>query len=192
MLACRRRLGKRRSARPRNRRFATRFYTLWRYTYNSAELDAGEAIIFANGTHVELDGLRGLSSGSHPLVEKKKNKYRLLDYVERGDDPALGMPSEGGESAPLIDALHRLLWLMERHPSDLGGYLRDAQLSTEQLRLVAQALAGPALKGGELGEVATGTELAALTKLTANWRSVVEDAAGAAVGALFRATRKKE
>jgi hypothetical protein len=43
------------------------------------------------------------------------------------------------------------------------------------LRLVAQALAGPALKGGELGEVASGTELAALTKLTANWRSVVED-----------------
>jgi hypothetical protein len=36
-------------------------------------------------------------------------------------------------------------------------------------------LAGPALKGGELGEVASGSELAALTKLTANWRSVVED-----------------
>ena len=60
------------------------------------------------------------------------------------------------------------------------------------MRLVAQALAGPALKGGELGEVATGTELAALTKLTANWRSVVEDVAEAAVGPLFRATRKKE
>ena len=43
------------------------------------------------------------------------------------------------------------------------------------MRLVAQALAGPALKGGELGEVASGSELAALTKLTANWRSVVED-----------------
>jgi hypothetical protein len=44
------------------------------------------------------------------------------------------------------------------------------------MRLVAQALAGPALKGGELGEVASGDELAALMKLTANWRSVVEDA----------------
>jgi len=40
---------------------STRFYTLWRYTYKSAELEAGEAIIFANGTHVELDGLHGLS-----------------------------------------------------------------------------------------------------------------------------------
>jgi hypothetical protein len=30
---------------------AMRFYILWRYTYGSAELDAGEAIVFANGTH---------------------------------------------------------------------------------------------------------------------------------------------
>jgi putative DNA methylase len=55
---------------------ATRFYILWRYTYRSTELDAGEAIIFANGTHVELDGLHGLSSGSRALVEKKKTKYQ--------------------------------------------------------------------------------------------------------------------
>ena len=153
----------------------TRFYTLWRYTYKSAELDAGEAIIFANGTHVELDGPRGLSSGARPLVQKKKNKYRLLDYTERGDEAALGMLSEDDQPAPLIDALHRLLWLMERHPSGLGDFFREARPNKEQLRLVAQALAGPALKGGELGEVASGTELAALMKLTANWRSVVED-----------------
>jgi putative DNA methylase len=159
---------------------ATRFYVLWRYTYGAVELDAGEAIIFANGTHVELDGLNGLSSGSQPLLEKKtvkkESKYRLLDYSERGDDARLGGPSEDGRSAPLIDPLHRLLWLMEQHPSRIPDFLREARPNTEQMRLVAQALTGPALKGGELGEVASGTELAALTKLTANWRSVVEDA----------------
>ena len=155
---------------------ATRFYVLWRYTYKAADLDSGEAIIFANGTHVELDGGHGLSSGTRALVAKNKSKYRLMDYTERGDDAALGMPSEDGQPAPLVDALHRLLWLLERHPSGIADFLRDARPSTEQMRLVAQALAGPALKGGELGEVATGTELAALTKLTANWRSVVEDA----------------
>jgi putative DNA methylase len=64
---------------------------------------------------------------------------------------------------------------MERHPSGLGEFLRDARPNTEQLRLVAQALAGPALKGGVLADVASGSELAALTKLMANWRSVVED-----------------
>lgn len=37
-------------------------------------------------------------------------------------------------------------------------------------------LSGPALKGGELGDISTGGELAALTKLTANWKSVIEDA----------------
>jgi hypothetical protein len=42
--------------------------------------------------------------------------------------------------------------------------------------LVAQALAGPALKGGELANVSPSADLAALAKLTANWRSVIEDA----------------
>jgi putative DNA methylase len=168
---------------------ATRFYTLWRYTYKASELDSGEAIIFANGTHVELDGLHGLSSGSRPLVEKKKAKYRLLDYADRGDDTKLGLPSEDGNPAPLVDVLHRVLWLMECHPSVIPGFLNEARPNTEQMRLVAQALAGPALKGGELGEVASGGELAALTKLTANWRSVIEDAAGAAAGPLFKTTR---
>jgi putative DNA methylase len=171
---------------------ATRFYVLWRYTYKAADLDAGEAIIFANGTHVELDSAHGLSSGAQALVAKNKAKYRLLDFAERGDDAALGMPSEDGQLAPLIDALHRLLWLLERHPSGIPDFLRDARPNTEQMRLVAQALAGPALKGGELGEVATGTELAALMKLTANWRSVVEDVAEAAVGPLFRAPRQSK
>jgi putative DNA methylase len=53
----------------------TRFYLLWRYTYRNADLDAGEAIVFANGTHVELDGADGLSSGPRRLVDKKKGKY---------------------------------------------------------------------------------------------------------------------
>lgn len=154
---------------------ATRFYTLWRYTYRSAELDAGEAIIFANGTHVELDGPAGLSSGARALVEKKKGKYRLRDYTERGEDDKLGMPGEDGASVPLIDALHRTLWLMERRPAQLRKFLREAEPNRDQMRLVAQALAGPALKGGELADVSPSAELSALGKLTANWKSVIED-----------------
>jgi putative DNA methylase len=154
---------------------ATRFYTLWRYTYRMTVLDSGEAIVFANGTHVELDGPGGLSSGTHPLIEKKKGKFRLLDYTDRGDDDKLGMPAEDGQPAPLIDALHRVLWLMERNPDRIAEFLREAQPNREQMRLVAQALAGPALKGGELADISPTDELSALSKLLANWQSVVEE-----------------
>jgi putative DNA methylase len=155
---------------------ATRFYILWRYTYRWAELDAGEAIVFANGTHVELDGQGSLSQGARALIEKKKSKYRLRDFLERGDEEKLGLPDDDGTPAPMIDALHRTLWLMEKRPRELPEFLRESRVNREQMRLVAQALAGPALKGGELGDVSPTAELAALAKLTANWRSVIEDA----------------
>jgi putative DNA methylase len=160
----------------------TRFYILWRYTYRAADLDAGEAIIFANGTHVELDGIGGLSSGARPLLEKTKGTYRLLDYTERGDDKELGMSFEDGQTAPLIDALQRTLWLMEKRPGHLDEFLREAQPRLEQMRLVAQALAGPALKGPSEGDKSlmgsTQPEQAALGKLLANWRSLIEEPAG--------------
>ena len=150
---------------------ASRFYVLWRYTYGAAELDAGEAIIFANGTHVELDGQHGLTTGNDAMVQKKKAKYRLRDFSERGSDDKLGLP------APLVDALHRTLWLMEKCPTELPQFLREAQPNREALRLVAQALAGPALKGGELDDISPTAELSALSKLMANWHSVIEEAA---------------
>ena len=76
-----------------------------------------------------------------------------------------------------MDALHRTLWLLENRPTQLAEFFRESQVNREQLRLVAQALAGPALKGGELADVSPSAELSALAKLTANWQSVVEDAA---------------
>jgi putative DNA methylase len=163
---------------------STRFYILWRYTYKYSILDAGEAIVFANGTHVELDGPHGLSTGARALLEKKKGKYRLKDYTDRGGDKKLGLMKENGQAAPIIDALHRTLWLMENRPGELSSFLQDAQPNREQMRLVAQALAGPALKGGELVDVSPHAELSALNKLTANWNSVIEGA--------FLTAREKE
>ncbi len=153
---------------------ATRFYLLWRYTYGAGDLDAGEAIIFANGTHVELDGADGLSGGSCPLLIKKKGTYHLRDFSERGGFDKLGVPGER-ESVPLVDALQRVLWLMENRPSEIPSFIRDGRPNIEQMRLVAQALSGPALKGGGLTNTAQSSEVAALAKLTANWRTVVED-----------------
>ncbi|MBI3796683.1 MAG: DUF1156 domain-containing protein, partial [Deltaproteobacteria bacterium] len=158
----------------------SRFYVLWRYTYKATELEAGEAIVFTYGQAVELDGQRGLSSGSHALVEKKKGKYRLHDFTERGQDEKLGLPdTQTGTPAPLIDVLHRVLWLIENEPRNLTKFLDESRPDRERLRLVAQALAGAGLKGksedGAKGLVTTTTsEQAALGKLLSNWRALIE------------------
>ncbi|MDY7018240.1 MAG: DUF1156 domain-containing protein [Nitrospirota bacterium] len=157
----------------------SRFYVLWRYTYKAAEMDAGEAIVFTYGQNVELAGQNGLSSGSHALVEKKKDKYRLRDFADRGEDEKLGLPKDDGKAAPLIDVLHRILWLLENEPRKLNDFLDRARPDWERLRLVAQALAGAALSGRkddgpEHTVVTTPAEAAALNKLLANWRALID------------------
>jgi putative DNA methylase len=159
---------------------ASRFYVLWRFVYKTTEIEAGEAIVFTYAQHVELDGPNGLSTGKDALLEKKKSKYRVRDYSERGDNDKLGLPSEEGQSASLIDVLHRVLWLMEHSPRSLGEFLMDSHTDRERLRVLAQTLAGPALSGKSEADTAqlvgtTAAEQASLGKLLANWRSVVED-----------------
>lgn len=173
----------------------SRFYVLWRYTYKAAEMDAGEAIVFTYGQNVELDGTNGLSTGSRALVEKKKGKYRLYDFAERGDDEKLGMPGDDGTPAPLIDALHRILWLIENEPRNLNRFLDEARPDRERLRLVAQALAGTALVGkkddGAKHLVATtASEQAVLKKLVANWRALIDQRLAASEGTLFDLGKK--
>ncbi len=168
----------------------SRFYVLWRYTYKAAEMNAGEAIVFTYGQNVELDGQNGLSSGSRALVEKKKGKYRLRDFAERGDDAKLGMPQDDGKPAPLIDSLHRILWLLENEPRKLNDFLEEARPDRERLRLVAQALAGTALSGRkddgpEHILATTSAEGAALKKLVANWRALIDQRLAKAENGLF-------
>ena len=64
---------------------------------------------------------------------------------------------------------------MENRPLKLAEFLREAGVNRDQMRLVAQALAGPVLKGGEMADISPTGEMAALAKLTANWRSVIEE-----------------
>jgi putative DNA methylase len=156
----------------------TRFYVLWRFAYGRAAVDGGEAIVFAYPQRIELDGPGGLTAGSSPLGEKQKGRYRLRDFAERGDDDKLGLP-HAGESAPLIDVLHRLLWLVEQQPASIPAYLDEARPDVERLRIVAQTLAGQTLAGNGNGGgkplvAARGAEAAALRKLTTNWRTLIE------------------
>nr|BAL53121.1 adenine-specific DNA methylase [uncultured Gammaproteobacteria bacterium] len=162
----------------------SRFYVLWRYAYQATEMEAGEAIVFTYGQNVELDGPKGLSTGRHALVEKKKGKYRLRDFAERGEDDKLGLP-DNGSPAPLIDALHRILWLVENQPRKLNQFLDEAKPDRERLRLLAQVLAGTALEGQDGASVTTPAEAAALKKLLANWRALIEQRLAADEGTLF-------
>lgn len=170
---------------------ASRFYVLWRYTYKAAEMDAGEAIVFTYGQGIELDGQHGLSNrGPAPLVEKKKGKYLLRDFTARGQHEKLGLPTEEGASAPLIDVLHRILWLIENEPRKLAKFLDESQPNRERLRLIAQALAGAGLKGKTEEETnmlvtTTASEQSALGKLLGNWQALVEQRLAAQEGTLF-------
>ena len=159
----------------------SRFYVLWRFVYKASDIEGGEAIVFSYSQHIELDGQLGLSVGKHALVEKKKGKYRARDFTERGDNDKLGLPTEDGQPVPLVDVLHRVLWLMDNSPRKLAEFLAEAQPDTERLRILAQALAGAALSGKSAEDAeklvsTTAAEQAAMGKLLANWRSLVEHA----------------
>jgi len=147
----------------------TRFYVLWRYTYGNAAIDSGEAIVFSYPQGVELDGPVGLSSGRNPLLEKKGKRYRLRDFSERGNDEKLGL-----KDSPIIDTLHRLIWLLENQAYKIPEFLNQCQPKVELLKLTTQALAGTTLSGSQELIITTHDEKAALKKLIQNWKSIIE------------------
>jgi putative DNA methylase len=148
----------------------TQFYVLGRFEYGEEAVDFGDVNILAKGVGVEVDGMQGMSTGPSPLVEVKKSEVTFLDYNKRGDTKALG-ERQNGAAAPLIDVLHRLLWLSEHSPSKVKALLDAARPDGEKLRLVAQALAGRTIsdQGGDRTD-----EQKALDRILASWRSVVE------------------
>lgn len=152
----------------------TRFYILWRFTYRESSVEAGDVYVFCYPQGIEIDGQNGLAGPPPSLVEKQGSRFRVRNYVDRGAAEQLGMG--GDDSPPLVDVVHRMLWLLDNQPAELQGFLRRAQPNQEALRLVTQALCAPVLARSESQGKST-EELAALSKLNANWRPVVEGAA---------------
>ena len=153
----------------------SRFYILWRFTYRESAIEAGDAYVFCYPQGVEIDGPDGIAGPAPALVEKAGGKFRVRGFEERGDD-ALGIGGDG-RPAPLIDVIHRLLWLLDHRPAQVREFLKAAQPSPERLRLVTQALCAPVLGRAEAPDAAPTAELRALAKLNANWRGIVEGAA---------------
>ena len=154
----------------------TRFYVLWRFTYRESSIEAGDAYVFCYPQGIEIDGPLGISGPLPALVEKHRTKFRVRNYEERGGDDELGISADG-QPVPLIDVLHRLLWLIDNRPTEIQAFLKAARPNVEQLRLITQALCTPVLGRPEAQDAIPTSELSALSKLTANWRSIVEGTA---------------
>lgn len=159
----------------------TQYYIMGRSYYAEAPVEFDEANTLARATGVELDtGPAALTRGSAALVDKKGSKVRLREYAERGDSESLGLPGADGRPAPLIDVLHRLLWLADHESRKIQDFLNQASPDKYLLRLTAQALSGRALAGeplpGMVRDERTG-EQRAIDTLLAAWRRVVDEGA---------------
>ncbi len=167
----------------------TQYYILGRYEYGDAIVEFDEANTLARGVGVELDGPSGLTNGKLALVKKTKNQVQLRDYSERGSYEDLGIqktekqqnpnikPQATSTAPTLIDILHRLLWLADKKPQDIPMFLALAMPDANQLRLVAQALAGRTLLNNTGQEVAINRtqEQRAIDTLLASWKRLVEE-----------------
>ena len=152
----------------------TRFYVLWRFTYGAAAIDAGEAFVFCYPQGIELNEASGMVGTAPALVAKSGPDVRVRTFAERGAFDDLGVPA-GDQQPPLLDVLHRTLWLVDNRPGELVSYFRQARPNQEQLRLVTQALSGPVLTARRTVESDLAAEMSVLQRLNANWRGIVEE-----------------
>ena len=151
----------------------TRFYILWRFTYRESSVEAGDAYVFCYPQGIEIDGPTGLSGPPPALVEKERGAFRVRNFEERGSGKSQHTDADGS-GTPLIDLVHRLLWLLDNQPAELPEFLEKARPNQEQLRLVTQALCAPVLGRSDILDTASTAELRALAKLNANWHSVLD------------------
>ncbi|OLE63410.1 MAG: hypothetical protein AUI36_09955 [Cyanobacteria bacterium 13_1_40CM_2_61_4] len=94
----------------------------------------------------ELDGMRGaLTTGAKALLTKKGSKVALRSFEDRGKERDLGLLDDA-RIPPLIDVLHRLLWLQKNRPAEIPKFLKESQADLESVRLLAHALGGRPLR----------------------------------------------
>lgn len=150
---------------------ASRFYVLARYEYGETPVEFGEMNVLAQGLGVELMGAGSLSDGKRRMVKATKSEVRLADHEDRGAEPTLGLPADGAP-APLVDVLHRLMWLHEHEAGHVAHFLQASQCEPGRLRLLANALKGRAL--AQAGDDARTGEQKAVDRLLAQWNRLLE------------------
>jgi len=111
----------------------TRFYLLWRWTYNHARVPFDEASKLARAVGAEISDLWSRSG----FVQKDKEYVRVLGPRERARDERF---MERERYNTLVDALHKasLLW-EQNHREALGQHLAQ-YASGDTFWRVAQAI----------------------------------------------------
>ena len=113
----------------------TRFYLLYRWTYNHARVPFDEARKLAQGLGLELTALWGEGG----LIEKHKDYISVPTPLDRARSEKF---TNETTFATIIDALHYALWLWERNAQKrLQEHLAATYGGSETFWQVAQAIA---------------------------------------------------
>jgi putative DNA methylase len=153
---------------------ATQYYVMGRFEFGDVYAEFDKANTVARGVGVELTGPTSVLRGRDALLKQEKGKVKFRDFEDRGSTDGLGEPDDGDPSPrPLIDVLHRLLWLSQHQAADVRDFLRRSRADEARLRTVAQALSGEALS--KKGAGTSGREQAAIASVLGAWQRLVED-----------------
>jgi len=107
----------------------TRYYLIHRNSFGLEDAPVGECILLSQGYGLDLNDVRGPRG---LLVKGDGSDVRLAKWDER-TRPDLGHPRPDG-GLPLVDMLHRLLWLWASGDTDkLRAYAQDRGLAQNDL-----------------------------------------------------------
>ncbi|MCS7338853.1 MAG: DNA methylase, partial [Verrucomicrobiae bacterium] len=110
----------------------TRFYLLWRWTYNHARVPFDEARKLASSVGIELTEHWGQGG----LIRKDKEYLRVISHEERAKDSRF---EKKEHFDTIVDALHRALILWEKNrQKELTEHLTRTYGKNEMFWLVAQ------------------------------------------------------
>ena len=117
----------------------TRFYVMYRWSYNKQKLPFDDARRLAQALGAEVDDL----IGRYRIVKKRGSTVTAPDASGRVDDEHLGEPARDGSAAPVIDVLHRALRIWQGGDRQaLVDFLETHAVSRgDAVSVVAQAIA---------------------------------------------------
>jgi putative DNA methylase len=116
----------------------TRYYILHRWAYSREKIAFDDAMRLAMALGADVSALMERRS----ILKQSGDTVSLLGPKERAGLQNLGLPDRTGQSAPVVDVLHRAATLWERGERQaLAEFLAEGARGREdQVRLVAQTL----------------------------------------------------